>query len=267
MSVLITCHRCDHQFEPGEGCGGQFARCPKCGSFTSLPGAEPKPNYDCTEPFKNCPECGKDLPVKAVLCVRCGYDFRSGRRVHARPHVKPFYQNWNGNIPLRLAAAGLLLPAGTPILLWENTLWATVLLSAWVVVVILSAGTFRTASLRREERGRCTLKTTQWVIFIPFVTRTLLLDRGLMSLEASFEVGGFTGYLRSEVGDSAPIFQSLLEILVYLYLMVVAGTCVLALADDRGSRIERTTIYRCRRQGKIREIADTICKIAGLRYS
>jgi hypothetical protein len=267
MRVLITCHRCEHQFEPGAGCGGQFASCPKCGANTSLPGAEPKPNYGCAEPFKSCPECSQDLPIKAVLCVHCGYDYRTGRRAHARPHVKPFYRSWNGNLPIGLAAAGILLPAGTSILLWENTVWAVVLLSAWSVAVLLTAGTFRTASLRRDQRGRCTLTSTLWVLFIPIRTRRLLLDRGLMTVQPIFQIGALMGHVRTEMAERPPVFQSLLDVLVYLYVMAAAGTCALVLADDRGSYIERTVIYRCRRESKIREIADTVCEVSGLRYS
>ncbi len=79
----ITCHRCGVSFQPGEGCGGEFASCPKCGSYTSLPGSQPAPTLDCAEPFKSCPHCGKELPAKAMLCVRCGYNYKAGQVVKA----------------------------------------------------------------------------------------------------------------------------------------------------------------------------------------
>jgi hypothetical protein len=57
MSARLKCHRCDHPLQPAEGYEGPFVCCPKCGSYTSLPGAEQAEGYDCAEPFKHCPHC------------------------------------------------------------------------------------------------------------------------------------------------------------------------------------------------------------------
>ncbi len=40
-------------------------------------------------PHKPCPQCEADMPEDAVLCVKCGYDARSGKRLKTRawPHV------------------------------------------------------------------------------------------------------------------------------------------------------------------------------------
>ncbi len=42
-------------------------------------------------PETRCPSCGASLPEGAVLCVQCGYDFRSGRRVdeEVAPRTNP----------------------------------------------------------------------------------------------------------------------------------------------------------------------------------
>src|SRR5262245_54953161 len=105
MSARFNCHRCNQPLQAAEGYEGGFVRCPKCGSYTSLPDAEQAEGYGCAEPFKPCPHCEKELPAKAVLCNGCGYDFKTGRRISARRAVKPFYRHWGANIPLRLAVA------------------------------------------------------------------------------------------------------------------------------------------------------------------
>jgi len=40
-----------------------------------------------TEPAKACPSCGSEMPAEAVLCVQCGYDFRSGAVHKTAKHI------------------------------------------------------------------------------------------------------------------------------------------------------------------------------------
>jgi hypothetical protein len=269
-ATRVTCNRCDCPIEVREGFDEEFVRCPKCGSFTSLPGAEAAPAYGCAEPFKQCPRCGQGLPVKAVLCMRCGYDYRAGRVITERRTLKPIAHHWGGNLPLRLALTAALLPLGLALLFfWKNVPAVAAVQVAWALLLLGTAGTFRTVSLRRDRRGHSTLETRQWLAFIPLARRTRPLDRHTMRLEPNPEGGGLATWLELLVGDSIwlRVFWTPAAAFLYLLAMIAVGRCALTLADDRGSRVERAVIYRCRSQSRMREIADTICDVAGLDYS
>lgn len=41
----------------------------------------PEPPLEIRDPLRRCPSCGFQDDVTVVLCVRCGYDFRTGRRL------------------------------------------------------------------------------------------------------------------------------------------------------------------------------------------
>src|SRR5262249_51176714 len=151
--------RCDNPLQPTEGYGGKFVRCPKCGSFTSVPGAKQAEGYGCEVPFKICPHCDQELPAQAVICTRCLYNFKTGRRMNVRRNLKPIYHYWGGNVALRLAAAGVLLLLCAPALLFVEHQGVVVALCAWPVLLLLSVGTFRTASLSRNREGRCDVTT------------------------------------------------------------------------------------------------------------
>jgi hypothetical protein len=61
-------------------------RCPRCGT-TFAPAAVPAPLADAgilelaPEPERRCPECQAVLAPNAVLCVNCGLDLRTGKKL------------------------------------------------------------------------------------------------------------------------------------------------------------------------------------------
>lgn len=67
---------------------------------------------DETTPVENrCPSCGASLVEGAVICVQCGYDFRSGRRVdeEAAPRMNP----------LVIAGVALLVAVAAGLVAWR----------------------------------------------------------------------------------------------------------------------------------------------------
>ncbi|HEX5270489.1 MAG TPA: hypothetical protein VFW33_08395, partial [Gemmataceae bacterium] len=204
-----------------------------------------------------------------VLCTGCGYDYKTGRRVNARRVFKPFFRRWGANLPPRLAVVGFLFLLVVPPLLVVERTALLVALALWPAFVLFSAGTFRTASLTRHRNGRCELRTRQWVAFVPMPGRTLVLDRRCMTVESDLEGGGATAWVEAVLSNTYRLRFILIPgvALFYLYAMLAVGKYALTLADDRGSRVERTVIYRCRSEERMREVADTLCEVAGLSYS
>lgn len=62
-------------------------------------------------PETRCPSCGASVPDGAVICVQCGYDFRSGRRVgeEVAPRANP----------LAIAGVALLVAVAAGLLAWR----------------------------------------------------------------------------------------------------------------------------------------------------
>ncbi len=91
----IKCEHCGYEFSVPDDSPLTQISCPSCGAMTTVPPPEdatpPPPRFDfkdgsppATE-TKRCPVCGNEVPADAVLCVNCGYDWRTGRQIPSRP--------------------------------------------------------------------------------------------------------------------------------------------------------------------------------------
>lgn len=84
MSDLITivCDGCDTNLEL-EGSyqewDGQEIECPNCGH--KLVVEAPKAPAASLAGGKKCPGCGVKMGAGAVLCVACGFDTRTGKKI------------------------------------------------------------------------------------------------------------------------------------------------------------------------------------------
>ncbi|MCG3137853.1 MAG: hypothetical protein HJJLKODD_01708 [Phycisphaerae bacterium] len=77
--ILVRC-RCGrtHEFSPHYA--GKNARCKYSGHRFIIPTfEEAQAGPVVPEMGPNCPQCRQPLPEEAIICVRCGYDTRSGR--------------------------------------------------------------------------------------------------------------------------------------------------------------------------------------------
>jgi len=102
MSAIVTCPSCNQRYQVrAEEAGRQFA-CSKCGQPLTVPrpnSAAPKevapslgdfleeelagfhgPEHHRAPPgTPACPNCQAPMPAGAILCVACGYDFKTGK--------------------------------------------------------------------------------------------------------------------------------------------------------------------------------------------
>jgi hypothetical protein len=56
---------------------------------TDAEAEEPVPSATGPVPEGGCPSCGKPLDAEAVLCIRCGYDLRSGKKIKTQIEAGP----------------------------------------------------------------------------------------------------------------------------------------------------------------------------------
>ncbi len=73
MTIHVTCP-CGTRLRFKDELAGKRAKCPKCGKSFPIPAAEEGGDG-------SCPSCGGEWPADAVLCVACGYDRRTGKRM------------------------------------------------------------------------------------------------------------------------------------------------------------------------------------------
>ncbi len=133
MAVLVECGACHKRFKAGDGLAGEKVKCPQCGSPIQIPGPErpkpagpslaglleegqvpaaarPRPSARAAAPgARTCPSCGVGLTAEAVLCVGCGFDLRSGRRLKAPAAVS---EGAGATIPFTCPFCGLRTSVG-----------------------------------------------------------------------------------------------------------------------------------------------------------
>lgn len=93
MSILFHCSQCSGELDADDELAGQIIDCPHCGKTCTVPTAESqelekqklrlkravqKQAVENLAPAgKTCPKCKQQLDARALICVRCGYNFRT----------------------------------------------------------------------------------------------------------------------------------------------------------------------------------------------
>lgn len=80
MSIRLACPGCGKRFTISDSLAGKRCKCSGCGAALTVPQVAPPPIAGA-----RCPACQATLLGGAVLCTRCGYDFRTGRRISSAP--------------------------------------------------------------------------------------------------------------------------------------------------------------------------------------
>lgn len=88
--VSVNCPQCGHAMNVDEDLGAVSLACPACGTPIPVQAAagpaEPRAKLQVKQDgiisgsYKRCPMCDTTADADAVICVHCGYDWRSGRR-------------------------------------------------------------------------------------------------------------------------------------------------------------------------------------------
>ncbi|MFH1707829.1 MAG: hypothetical protein ABIF71_07920 [Planctomycetota bacterium] len=102
MKINVQCTKCSHKLAVDDQFAGKKGKCPKCGNVfvipapagaarpagapapaaKTAPAAAPKVAAGTvSEGPKACPGCGKAVDAKAVICMGCGFNFRTGKKL------------------------------------------------------------------------------------------------------------------------------------------------------------------------------------------
>jgi hypothetical protein len=111
---------------------GKPIRCPVCQAVQTVripeavPAAAPAETYQVEQVVK-CPKCRKEWPPNTVVCVGCGYNFKTGEKLKTRYKVRDRY-----------------VDVGVPFL-----------------------GTYTRYAVSRDADGRVKFSKNQWLLWLP----------------------------------------------------------------------------------------------------
>jgi hypothetical protein len=131
---------------------------------------------------KGCPECGSPLEKRAVLCIECGYDLRTGEKLTTEVKRLNLYLDPGWPPVLRYVLLGLLVllllfVTGLLVLNRVDIAIVLVVLLFGILALVLAIGTFPRWNLRRTKKGRLMLGKVWHIAFVPVGTVEMNLKR------------------------------------------------------------------------------------------
>jgi hypothetical protein len=211
-----------------------------------------------------CLKCKKEIEEGAKVCMTCGFDQRTRKKV--KREYQPLARSWETNMPLGQRVVlflavhgGSLLLGLVPAILGSSALS---FLACWAFFGTLLAfllGTFSKIDLTRDHKGRVRVTVTWRFCFIPFAPR-------------STEVRGFEGVVAGQYDPSGfwewfifcwLLLPGILPALFWWYFVIHKIAYHVSLARDHG--YPAVFVYRGRQEEQMRDIAHTLSDASGLR--
>ena len=91
--ISFACPQCNQELEAPADLAGEIVECPSCETQLTVPEAEVTPAASppsvagaSADPTPSsggnaCSECGKAMEIGAVLCLKCGYHAKLGKKI------------------------------------------------------------------------------------------------------------------------------------------------------------------------------------------
>jgi ribosomal protein L40E len=226
---------------------------------------EGPPSYDLNEPIgAPCPKCFAEMPFKAALCTRCGYNRLTKKK--AKRKYTPMHRVWESDRKLadRLmwmgAAQGFHFFMGFVCYWIAGTIMPAIIM--WPLMTGLTCfvlGTYDSIELKRDEKGRVEL-TIQWrTAFVPQEAQKIDVRGYEGVVSGPWQTIGFLEWF---------VFLSLLTWgivpgLVWYYFAMHLPHYSVALAENHGQAT--VYVYRGRSAEQMNDIAEAICAAASIR--
>jgi hypothetical protein len=194
---------------------------------------------------RTCPLCRSPLAEKAVLCIGCGYDLRTGKR---RKTVSEGHErHWTTGREMGVRTAyvvGLVTVVAAAALLHLSPANRFFLgMTGVALAVVLGLGTFVRISLKRDGNGVWRLTKQRWIAFLPCRRVTVDLrryDAVYVDSRAGPPLSWHSVLLERQQGD--------------LYLLELGGR-----------RVRKPLpIYRGMSEITMKEMVDALQELAGL---
>ena len=112
MFVQIRCELCGKTFDHDASAMGAAAECPHCGKTNPAPALAPAPTAAPAASggpaVKPCPACQAEIEADAVICIHCGRNLATGRKVGGRSGLAAHKSLVLAGLAVAMLAAGLL---------------------------------------------------------------------------------------------------------------------------------------------------------------
>lgn len=122
--IRFACSHCGHSVAVATAHAGKRGKCPKCGGIIEIPAAaaespraEPPVSTPAAAPPQHtCPSCQATLKPAAVICVNCGLDLRTGKKLPgaAAPAVAGAANSTVADVAAAAKLAGTATRGGKP---------------------------------------------------------------------------------------------------------------------------------------------------------
>ncbi|MBM4069952.1 MAG: hypothetical protein FJ271_13520 [Planctomycetes bacterium] len=223
-----------------------------------------------------CPDCGRFVKFDAAVCLSCGFDLRSGKRL--KKTYEPISRAWESGWPL--ATRKMLFAIGQGVMLPMSIIGAISLgsplgfIGPWGVftaMTIYLLGTCNRVELSRTKKGKVTLTQTWFVFFQRRPAQTISLSEydGVTSgtvYKADFwdwmvtVVWLGSGFIWGVFITLPLIAIGLAMAILWWYYFVNKETYYVALTKDHGH--PALHLYRGWSEPQMHNMADTIKDIA-----
>jgi hypothetical protein len=85
MPIPFRCP-CGQRLQAPDDQAGREMRCPRCRELVGVPAADTAEGYG-VERVQKCPGCKREWPVGTVVCIDCGYNFETRRKMKTKYKV------------------------------------------------------------------------------------------------------------------------------------------------------------------------------------
>jgi DNA-directed RNA polymerase subunit M/transcription elongation factor TFIIS len=203
-TLRIRCNSCGSMLRVPKAVAGRFINCPKCQKKTQVPQNQKEADEEARDYGVNklaydtsgqCRSCGSKMAKNAIVCVKCGFDYRTGKQAEVVDKTKlpADYPTWNSMFKSMGGDAAT-----------KGTLQVVASAATAQIVGGLLGGGITFAILWFVSDGVTTPPAWPWYVGLGIVAVTVFFASGMLQ-EALIETSSRGLYGRAISSGSVPV--------------------------------------------------------------
>lgn len=231
-------------------------------------GSSPDEDPDSSNPYRTadggarrCPGCSDLLGPEVVVCVRCGFDLRAGRK--AVKEYQRLERSWDSGTSLRmriilflLCQAAALTAIGVGFLTLEDApVEVATFAISWIVYTAMTAfllGTYDHIDLKRFKSGKVDLVRAWRIAFVPVAPEKIDVSDYFGVVAGRGEHAGFFEWVVFFILLGSGVVPAL----IYYYCAIHQTEYYVALTNEHGN--PEVKVYRGWSEERMREVQDAL---------